>query len=465
MVRRLLSQRHHGIAATLATTAVWLLAAASPAAGAAFDPERNATVPTGWHWYHGLSKEEVKQRYRQHDDRIIDLEVQTASPLRFAVATVRNEGIYRRGWYWYHGLTTSQLKAKIAAKQARLIDLETYQTGGGRRFAAVMVRNTGDAAKNWHWYHGIGADALKARLKEHASRLVDLESYSSGGTTKYAAIMIRNSGVDKKAWWWWRNVPLSTVQSNASAKGARTFSLDRLPNGRYNAIQVERAGEFSAYEINVDARRVGDFVSQNGGRIIDLDTYTTGGKRRFTVVINDNADAFNARVRSMARQSSKLRSERFGMWVKQVGGPVSVSLGADRVFEPASVLKTLHHLYLHTRLEAQPAESLSAIVQVPTQITCPAPADDAATSQMTLDNADRVMMSQSSNSATFAIEQRYGRATLNAFAPAIGATSTELNHTFGCGTPANDTTLVDLARMIEGASNGSLLVTWVPQLV
>ena len=78
---------------------------------------------------------------------------------------------------------------------------------------------------------------------------------------------------------------------------------------------------------------------------------------------------------------------------------------------------------------------------------------------MTLDDADRVMMAQSSNTATYAVEQRYGRATLNAFAPSIGATSTELNHTFGCGTPANDTTLEDLARMIEGASDGSLLPT------
>ena len=33
-------------------------------------------------------------------------------------------------------------------------------------------------------------------------------------------------------------MPLSTVQDSASDNGARTFSLDRLSNGRYNAIQV-----------------------------------------------------------------------------------------------------------------------------------------------------------------------------------------------------------------------------------
>lgn len=462
-------------ATLLAATGLALAAAAPGAVAAAPDPERNATTPTGWHWYHGLSEAQVKQRYRSHGDRIVDLEVQSTSPYRFAVATVRNQGVYARGWYWYYGLTASQLKAKLKEKKGRLIDLETYVAGGQRRFAVVMVRNTGQAAKNWHWYHGISAASLKARLGEHKSRLVDLESYSQGGTTRYAAVMIRNSGVDKSGWWFWRNVPLSTVQNSASANGARTFSLDRLPNGRYNAIQVKRKGEFSAYEIDVDARRAGDFVSQNGGRIVDLDTYVIGGRRRFTVVVNDNTDAFNARVRSAARASSKLRAARFGMFVKPVGAAPAVRLGGDRVFEPASVMKTLHHLYLHSRLEAVPPENLGAIVAYPDcpavgpsgecnvgkapKDVCPTRAGVSATSFTTLDNADRWMMANSDNRTTFAIEQRYGRAAINAYATAIGATRTQINQNVGCWGPDNEITLDDLSRMIEGAHDGSLLPT------
>lgn len=449
--------RLQAAACSLAATACLIVAA--PVIAAAPDPERNATTPTGWHWYHGLSAGAVKQRLRQHGDRIIDVEVQRTSPLRFAVATVRNKGAYRRTWYWYFGLSGAQLKAKAAEKRARLIDLETYESGGKRRFAAVLVRNTGQAAKNWHWYHGVELSTLKARLKQHASRLIDVERYTSGGRTRYAAIMIRNSGADKRAWWWWRNVTLATVKAKAASKGARTFSLDRLANGRFNAIQVKRSGEFSAYEVGVDARRAGDFVSQNGGRIVDLDTYTSGGERRFLAVINDNVGTLQGRVRSAARKSPVLRAGRFGMWVKQIGGPVSVRLGGDRVFEPASVLKTLHHLQLHRRLEGNPPEDLSATVQVPDTVTCPAPAANASSSPMTLDQADRDMMALSSNPATWAVEQRYGRATLNAFAQAIGATRSVLNHTFGCGTPANDTTLADLSLMIEQASDGTLLPT------
>nr|MBA3748477.1 serine hydrolase [Solirubrobacterales bacterium] len=466
------------LSALLLSIAALLLTAvaAAPASAAVPDPERNSTVQTGWHWWHGLSAAQVEERYKQDGDRIIDIEVQGTSPLRFAVATVHNSGVYARGWYWYHGLTATQLKAKIAENKARLIDLETYVSGGQRRFAAVMVVNSGDAAKNWHWYFGVSSDTLRDRLDEHKSRLIDLESYSSGGQTRYAAIMIRNSGVDKRGWWWWRNVTLSKVQNEAAANGARTFSLDRLGNGRYNALQVKRAGEFSAYEINIDARRAGDFVSQNGGRIVDLDSYVSGGERRFTAIINDNVDGFAGRVRAEARKVAALRSARFGAWVKQIGGPVSIGLGGDRVFEPASVMKTLHHLYLHTRLEANPAENLEAIVTFPTcpatggtgecasgkavKDICPTRTGVTATGTMTLDLADREMMRISDNRTTRAIEQRYGRAVLNLFAASIGALSTQINHDLGCfGPTLNDITLADLSLMHEGATNGTILTT------
>ena len=254
-------------------------------------------------------------------------------------------------------------------------------------------------------------------------------------------------------------MPLSKVQDNAADKGARTFSLDRLPNGRYNAIQIKRKGEFSAYETVVDARRAGDFVSQNAGRIVDLDTYVVGGQRRYTVVVNDNADAFNARVRSLARESSKLRAGRFGMWVKQVGGPVSVSLGGDRVFEPASVLKTLHHLVLHTRLEAG-TENLNATIRSAEQGHLPGSGGERAhhrgDGRRRRPRDDGQLLEHGRHGVRAALHTRGARGA----SPRRSARrATQISHTFGCGTPANDTTLTDLATMIEGAANGSLLPT------
>ena len=165
---------------------------------------------------------------------------------------MRNSGPYARGWYWYYGKTADQIADLLDEKNARLIDLEPYVLNGKRVFAAVMVKNTGEAAKNWHWYHGISFARVKELIKEHKSRLIDLETYQQGGKKRFAVVMIRNSGVDASAWWWWVNVPLSTVKASASQNGARTFSLDRLSNGNYNALQIKRKGEFSAYEIDMD---------------------------------------------------------------------------------------------------------------------------------------------------------------------------------------------------------------------
>lgn len=442
------------------------------------DPERNATAQTGWHWYYGASEAKVNSLLAQNGDRIVDIEVERTSPYRFAVATVHNQGVYARQWWWYFGLSANALKKKIDEHGARIIDLETYVRGGKRRFAAVLVRNAGIAAKNWHWYYGLTIKKLKQRLKNHSSRLIDFETYASSGKRRYAAVMIRNSGVDKSSWWWWVNVKLSKIKSSAKSHKARTLVLDRRSNGRYNAIQIRRKGEFSAYEIGMSSRRAGDFVSQNVGRIVDLDTYRIKGKRRFAIVINDNADAFNARVRGIARKSGGLQAARFGMYVKQVGGSMHITLGADRIFEPASVLKTLHHLYLHRRLETPPPlEQLSKIVKYPTCPdedregtcdrdpkndfkVCPTNPDVSATRSMSLGDADAKMMAISDNRTTYAIEKRYGRTTLNNYAKfVVGTKNTKIRHNIGCPKKPNDTTLVDMGKMIEGAANGTLLTT------
>ncbi len=456
--------------------ALTALVPAATAGAAAPDPERNSTKPARWHYYYGVTPAKLKSLAKSAGDRIIDLEVERTGPTKLAASLVRNSGPYARGWYWYYGKTADQIADLLDEKNARLIDLEPYMLGGKRVFAAVMVKNTGQAAKNWHWYHGVSFARVKELINEHKSRLIDLETYKQGGKKRFAVVMIRNSGVDASAWWWYVNVPLSTVQQNASQNGARTFSLDRLSNGNVNALQIKRKGEFSAYEIDMDSRRAGDFVSQNAGRIVDLDTRFAGGQRRITAIVNDNTNAANGAVRSLARKSESVKAGRFGMWVRQMGGPTLISLGADRIFEPASVLKTLHHLYVHEQLESDPNEDLSDQFTFPncpasgqtgtcadppkgkTSNVCPDnPAVNAST-LATLDWQDRQMMAVSDNRTTAGIEQHYGRAAINAYAAnVVGTENTRINHSIGCGSPANETTLVDLSRMLEGVQNGTLI--------
>ena len=457
--------------------AIAAIAPVATAVAAAPDPERNATTPTGWHWYSGVTPDQLSSLVQSTGDRIIDIEVERTGPTKLAAALVHNTGVYERGWYWYYGLTADQLAAKLKENNARLIDLETYVLGGKRVFAAAMVKNTGEAAKEWYWYYGVSFDRVKQLIAEKKSRLIDLETYEQGGNRRFAVVMIRNAGVDASAWWWYVNVPLSTVQQSAQQNGARTFSLDRLANGNFNAIQIKRKGEFSAYEVDMEARRAGDFVSQNGGRIVDLDTRFVDGQRRITAIVNDNVDGFAGAVRSLARKAPKVSAGRWGMWLKQVNGPVLVSLGGDRVFEPASVMKTLHHLYVSHELETNPSEQLTDLLPFPdcpatgktgtcanpplgkTSNVCPSAPEVSAIGTATLDLQDRQMMRISDNRMTAGVEQHYGRQAINDYAATVVHTkNTRIRHTIGCGGPdPNETTLEDLSLMVEGVQNGSLI--------
>ena len=289
---------------------------------AAPDPERNSTKPARWHYYYGVFSARLKALAKSAGDRIIDLEVERTGPTKLAAALVRNAGTYARGWYWYYGLTADQIADRLDQKNARLIDLEPYVLNGKRVFAAVMVKNTGQAAKNWHWYHGVSFARVKKLIKEHKSRPIDLETYQQGGKKRFAVVMIRNSGVDASAWWWYaERAALDGRAGQARARtGPCTFSLDRLSNGNFNALQIKRKGEFSAYEIDMDSRRAGDFVSQNGGRIVDLDTRVAGGSaaspRSSTTPTPPTGPCAPWRASRRARSGG-----RFGMWLRQVVPP------------------------------------------------------------------------------------------------------------------------------------------------
>ena len=98
-------------------------------------------------------------------ERIVSLHVESTSPYRFTVALVHNSGPYARGWYWFYDLSAKKLKSKVSSLNARIIHLERYTAGGKGRFAAVLVKNTGAAAKSWWWYYGLTAKQVNAKLK------------------------------------------------------------------------------------------------------------------------------------------------------------------------------------------------------------------------------------------------------------------------------------------------------------
>jgi hypothetical protein len=133
--------------------------------------------------------------------------------------------------------------ANLQANKARLTALKAYDAGGGNlRFAVVMVANTGADAKSWWWYYGKTADEVAALTKANNARLVTLQSYGSGASTRYAMVMIANTGADAKGWWWYFNVTPKAIGDAVNANHARLIGLTPAGSGNFNAVMESCQG-------------------------------------------------------------------------------------------------------------------------------------------------------------------------------------------------------------------------------
>ena len=207
--------------------------------------ERTKTQATGWWQYHNVTADQLKSYIDANNARIIDLDVNGASPLRFSAAMVANSGPHASGWWWYYGLTAAQVGARLDENSARLIDIDPYMDGGQLRFAVVMKPNAGADATGWWWYYEQTPQNLSARLNEHKARLIDLERYRDGGQTRYAAIMVSNAGAKATGWWWYYGQTAAEVKQRINDHDARLLDIERYGGGasqRFDIVLVPNAG-------------------------------------------------------------------------------------------------------------------------------------------------------------------------------------------------------------------------------
>jgi hypothetical protein len=446
-----------------------LVAAAPATAAPVIDPERNSTALTGWWWYYGVSEATLNSVATTNGARIIDIEVQSTAPYTFSAAFVKNTGTYARTWWWYYGLTSAQVAQKVSSLSARIVDIERYTVGGQRRFAVAMVKNTGVAAKAWWYYYDVSAATLSSKLNANNARLIDLDSYTVGSSTLYSAVMIRNTGVDQKPWWWYYNVSASFVSSKLSTNRARLIDVERRSNGNFNVVMQRRGGEYWWWYYDVTPASLTKLYSQNGARIIDIEPYIKNGTQRFAVVMLNDLNSESSRLREIMRTG--LNGGVYGVYVKKVGSSAPVGLQQNTIFEPASTMKVVHHLYTMQRI-MNGLDSLGASFNYwfkpgdPTnKDVCPDPAWESVVGQpyrvtTTVQDGLTRMMQNSDNRTTRGFQLRWGHPTLNAFVASLGMTNTELRQIIGCGFQnglRNDLTLVDAGKLYESVVNGSSL--------
>lgn len=317
-----------GLTVAVGTTTTATAAAAVP------DPERNSQVVTPWGWHHNVGPAKVK-KFVKKGYRIVDLEVRNASP-KFDVSYVKNSGSYQRGWWWYYGQTGAQVKAKLKAKKARLIDIEPYSTSKGTRYAVVMVKNSGAAKKAWGWHHNVPLSTITSYAKKNKMRVIDVDRNPSG--SRFSAVYVKNTGVDAKGWWHYYNVTFAKAKQLQKKHKARPINLERRPNGRYDLVLQKHKGESWWWRVGATAQKVSEDANQFGARVFQVKGYQKNGATRFDALYLGNVNAETRRVQKAAGPMTG----KWGFYLKRVGGGDLLGIGHDNVFEPASMIKIVH---------------------------------------------------------------------------------------------------------------------------
>ncbi|MCB9879542.1 MAG: serine hydrolase [Planctomycetes bacterium] len=414
---------------------------------------RENSAETGTYWNSGLTAAQITTLTNQ-GWRITDLQVEGTSPWTFTVAMVQNTGTYATGWWWYYDVSGATLSSLLSTNNARLIDIEPVDTGAGStRFAAVMVSNAGVNAKGWDWVYDTTTAAI-GTLTAQNKRIVDLEQYTINGVTRYAAVTINNTGADNRAWWYYYNVSSATMSSLLSTNNARVYDMDR--NGsNFNVVMIGNSGQPKNWRyFGLTATQLTDNLSQIGARLIDVERYSTLLGTRYNAVLINNSNALSTRISEILRSNSDGHS---GVYLKRSTGEVLGYINGDRPHEPASTLKTLHLLEAVRQVQLG-TTNYSDLYRTYTNggpNSCPS--GSGAYVDESLSAVLSQMMNASDNNRTRTVTDNFGGfAQLNSRAAALGMDSTQVNHHIGCGTPPNVTTLRDIGQLHQRVIDGYL---------
>lgn len=422
--------------------------------------QNDLTTPTGWRWRRNVPlstiQDDISDGYR-----LVDIEVEDDSPLRFSASFVRNTGDYQKNWWWYYGQTASQVTSRFGQHGARLVDVEPYQTANGIRYAVLFIANTGDDRATSHgWLTGRTFQNVTDWLSDFPNRrILDIQPYrNSGGDLRYAYTWVANTGNTFQASTGvWLNTTLDFVQTQLS--GRRIVDLEvEDDTGRLSVLTAPSDGEPWYWYVGMEGSQVEDFVLQRACRLTDIQRYRTpGGSIRYAVVCRPNDNDLT--VLATTRMRSHLPNfAESGLLLREFNGATSTLAGTfeSRTFEPASLMKTAHHFTAMRRVNLG-LDDLSNPVTEFTGLngSCPTGTNPQTRS---LSAVLERMMESSSNTATQAIEDRYGVLAIEANSAAFGAPGVELNHTLGClcSQQENEATLLDFAGLHESVVAGAL---------
>jgi hypothetical protein len=422
--------------------------APAPNAPLAGVDDRDNSDPTSWAIYARQSASDV-MNIISTGLRPVDIKIDQVSPsYRFTVAYVSNTGSYARSFWWFYGMDEATLNSNLAANNGRLISLKAVDIGSGQiRFTGVFIPNSGTDAVVWWWYYNQTVPQITTLFQQNNARLTQVTSYQTGGQTRYAVVMVSNTGDFARSWWWYVNATPANIVAYSSANNARLIDLDHDPaSGNYNVIMTSCASGCPMWWwwVGIDENALINLANQYGARIIDVNSYPgCSSGTCYDMIFINNSNEITSRVGEMLRSHT---DGTVGLFLKQVNESVLANLMDSTPFEPASTIKSIVHLYTMQQLQSGP-ETLATQInhyQPPASGSCPG---NTIIGTEPIQIADQEMMWHSDNSRTRAVVDHYGVANINTMAGTLGMAHTSINHIIGCGV-ANGTLLAPTYRTL-----------------
>jgi hypothetical protein len=426
-----------------------------------------------------VTTSQINSDLTSNSARLTEIRVDNAAASTFDVTMVANSGPYASAWWWYVGQSTSSLNTTLSDNHSRLISLEPYVVGGTVEYAAIEVPNTGSQARSWWWYVGQSSSGISSTVTANNARLISLRPVSVGGSTTYSVIEISNTGSDYAdgGWWWSINESAAQVNAQINIDSVRLVSLAADPAGGFDAVYIASEGEYWSWYYGVSASTLVTDVANDGDRLIDITSYSLGGQTVYAGVGLDDTNSLQSPINNASAKVSAYANSNgwggglSGVYLAPAGTPTkpTVAYNSGYRYEPASSIKALYLLYslLQVQLGNDALTSSFTYYVDPNDPTnagvCPQAAwETPANAQTTtLGAALQLMMYNSDNRATRAMEERYGIANVQNLARIIGLPNSTLAQPFiGCGfqgSVRNQLTAADIADLYAKVATGKVL--------
>ncbi|MEK8034108.1 serine hydrolase [Ideonella sp. DXS29W] len=201
-------------------------------------------------------------------------------------------------WWTYTNVTADQVGTYLNQNGARLTEIEVYSvTSGVPRFTVRMVKNSGAyAVPGWWWYYGLTAAQVTSYVNANNGRLIEVEPYDiGGGQIRFAVVMVSNTAGAARAWSYLMGVSSAQITDHINSSGHRLIDLDSYTEGgvkKYTAAFVANTGADAKswqWWINQTPASIASKVSSFQGRIVKLERQSNG-TYNFIQVKNTGSD-------------------------------------------------------------------------------------------------------------------------------------------------------------------------------